>query len=341
MLVKPPAAQAAMARPDPAIRLYVLAGPDEAGSRALIASFARAMGPDAERVDFKADGAHLVDEAAAISLFGARIWIEVRVASGSGDELVEPCRALLDAGVAGNPVVLIGPSLTAKSKLTRLAETHPLAVGCVSYLPNVADAVTFTNSFAQDEGLALSRDTARAIVEATGADRGLMAREVEKLALYLDAEAGGQTPAGINDWLAIGADTPGEDIGAAVNMVLDGKVAALPRLFAELDALGTSEIRVVRAIATRALLLARLRSEVDAGRPLRQVMESSATARGIFFKEKPSVTAQLQRWDAVRLTRLIARMHALERAMKAPDNAGALLLRNGLLAVAVQAASMR
>jgi DNA polymerase-3 subunit delta len=344
MLLKGAAASTALAQPDPAVRLYVLAGPDEAGSRALADQFARAMGSEAERIDLgqrsiRDNPAILGDEVAAFGLFGGKRWILVTLASGSGDEWLSAVEAVLDAPAAGNPAIIIGSGMTAKAKLVKLAEKHVSAIAVISYLPDGQAAERIASALAETEGMTLSREVGRALVAATGGDRALIAREVEKLALYLDAAPDRPRRAEQQDWLAIGADTPEEDVGAAINLVLEGKVAALPALFAELAALGTSEIRLVRALATRALLLARLRGEIDgAGKNARTLVDAD---RSIFWKERDAVARQLGRWSAPALVRLVDRLHALERALKAPDNPGMLLLRNELLWISRAAAQAR
>lgn len=342
MLLKGSTASAALARPDPAIRLYVLGGEDEAGSRAMQADLAKAMGPDAERIDFtpaklKEDPAALADEAASMSLFGGRRWISVTIFSGGGDELVAAAENLLDAPAAGNPTVIIGASLTARSKLVKLAEKHPAAVGVISYLPDLRDADRLIEGLAKPLGLRVDHDVALALFAATGGDRALMAREVEKLALYCDADPSSPRSADIGDWHAIGADLPEEDVGAAVNVVLGGQLNELPGQFAKLAATGVADIPLIRAIARRALQLAELRTAVDGGRSVTQVIE--AAGKAIFWKERSAIAAQLSRWDSPRLARLIERLHRLEREMKAPDNAGDVLLRAGLLDIARVAAS--
>jgi DNA polymerase-3 subunit delta len=187
--------------------------------------------------------------------------------------------------------------------------------------------------------LALARDVARAIAGATGGDQGLMAQEIEKLALYADAMPGGRTEIAIDAWRAIGADLPEEDVGAAVNLVFEGKVGDLPELFISLAATGVADIRLVRSLATRAQLLARLRSLVDGGQSPRQIVE--AQGKAIFWKEKDGVIRQLGKWDSPRLARLIERLHRLERELKAPMNAETLLLRHALTDIARAAASVR
>lgn len=343
MLLKPAAAAAALARPDPAIRLYVLGGEDESGSRAMQADLAKAMGADAERIDFtpaklKEDPAALADEAASMSLFGGRRWISITIFSGGGDELVPAVENLLAAPAAGNPAVVIGGSLTARSKLVKLAEKHDAAIAVISYPPDARDADRLVAAIAAPLGLKPDREVARAIFDATSGDRGLIAREVEKLALYCDADpAGAPKSADLGDWQAIGADLPEEDVGVAVNIVLGGKLGELPALFATLEATGTSAIPLLRALSRRALQLAELRVGVEGGRSAGQVVE--AAGKAIFWKEKDMIAAQLARWDPPRLARLIERLHGLERDLKAPDNAGTILLRAGLLDIARVAAS--
>ena len=345
MLVKGQAAQRALATPDPAIKLYVLGGPDEAASRELIGSFARAMGPEAERIDLsqrqiRDTPSCLGDEVGAFGLFGGRRWILVTLTSGAGDEWVDAARHVLDAPNAGNPVIISGGALTAKSKLVKLAEAHDAAVAVISYLPDEKDRARLAADIAAAQGLTLSREVARAMAEATGGDRALMAREAEKLALFVGAsDAATPMRVELDQWLAIGADTPEEDVGAAVNLILDGRVQGLPGLFEELAALGTSEVRLVRQLTSRAILLARLRARIDSERASAAVLVKGE--RGLFWKEQDAVQRQLGRWTAPALARLVDRLHALERALKAPDNAGMLLLREEVLQIARVAAAAR
>jgi DNA polymerase-3 subunit delta len=344
MLLKAQGAARTLATLNPAIRLYVLAGPDESLSRSLMAVIARSVGKDAERIDFapaklKEDPALLADEAASISMFGGPRWICVTLFSGGGDDVLPAVENLLAAPAAGNPVVVIGGSMTGKSKLVKLAEKDPAAIAIIAYAPNAEDAARTAAELGTAEGMELSRDVVRAIASATGGDQGLMAQEIAKLALYVDATPGDKASVGIEAWRAIGADLPEEDMGAAVNLVFEGRLADLPELFITLQATGVADIRLVRALAIRAHLLARLRGAVEAGQSPRQVVE--AQGKAIFFKEKDSIIRQLGKWDSPRLARLIERLHRLERDLKAPMNAETLLLRHTLADVARVAASSR
>ena len=97
----------------------------------------------------------------------------------------------MDAPPAGNPVVLVAGNLRKDAKLVKLALASPLALAFASYLPEGQAADRVAVDLAREAGLRLEPRAAQALVAATNADRALMAREIEKLALYLDAVARG------------------------------------------------------------------------------------------------------------------------------------------------------
>src|SRR3546814_7013042 len=68
------------------------------------------------------------------------------------------------------------------------------------------------------------------------------------------------------------------------NVALGGKVRDLPEMLTKAAAVGVAEMRIIRALAIRALALARLRAEVDGGAHPATVV--SARSSGIFWKEQ-------------------------------------------------------
>ena len=146
----------ALDAPPADIRLFLLHGPDEAGSRALAERIERAMGPEAERIDLdsaalKGDPARLADEAASISLFGGARHI--RVAIANADDCVPAVDALLTAAVAGNPVVAIAGALKGTSALLKRALAEPAIMAFASYAPEGQDADRLAQAMALAEHL--------------------------------------------------------------------------------------------------------------------------------------------------------------------------------------------
>jgi len=329
----------ALDKPDPTVRLILLYGPDESGSRALAARLDKAMGDEAERIDLsgsqlKEDPARLADEAASISLFGGARHIRVDPA---GDEIIDAAEALLEASSAGNPVVVIAGNLRKDAKLVKLALGSPAALAFASYLPEGRQADQVAIEIGREMGLRLEPRAAQAIVAATNADRGLMARELEKLALFLDATPDDPKMADSAAFATIGAVNDESDLSAIVDAVLGGRPE---QAAAELALIGTAEaIGAVRAVLRRLAQIAPLRAEVAAGQSVDSVMASSG--RGIFWKDQKVVAGLLQRWSPERITTAITRLGALERAYKRSGSAGMVLVGEELLTIARAAAARR
>ena len=329
----------ALDKPDPSVRLILLYGPDESGSRALAARIDKALGSDAERIDLssgqlKSDPALLADEAASISLFGGARHIRVDPA---GDEAIEAVEALMEATSAGNIVVLVAGNLRKDAKLVKLALASPAALAFASYLPEGQQADKVAIDIAREHGLRLEPRAAQALVSATNADRGLMLREIEKLALFLDASPEDPKPADAAALATIGAANDESDLSAIVDAVMGGRP---DRAAAELALIGATEaIGVVRALLRRLAQIAPLRADVASGQSVDAVM--AGAGRAIFWKDQKVIAGLLQRWTPERITTATTRLAALERAYKRSGTAGIVLIGEELLTIARAAAAAR
>ncbi|MGF1550214.1 MAG: DNA polymerase III subunit delta [Sphingomonadaceae bacterium] len=331
----------ALAAPPPELRLFLLHGPDEAGSCARLAELARGMGAGAERIDLaaaelKADPARLADEAAAISLFGASRYI---VVDPAGEECVAAVAALLEASEAGNPVALVAGPLRASSKLLKAALASPAALAFASYLPGAREAVRLVREEARAAGLGMNPDVARRIADAAGGNRALIAREIAKLALYADADPARPRDIDHDAIDAVGADAGEGDLGRLVVCVAGGRPAELEAELVRLAGVGIEGIPLLRAVLRRMLLLARLRAEVDRGESVDKVMASSG--KSLFWKEKDGIARQLARWRSPLLARAVERLQEAQRAVMAPDGLGPRAADEELFAIARQAQRLR
>lgn len=330
-------------RLDPAVRLTLLTGPDEATMNAIAARLVALAGKEAERVDLASvqlsqDGSRLAAEAASMSLFATERVIRVEI-TGSGDDCLDAVAALLAAETAVNPVIATGASVTAKSKLVKLIEGSASGVAAICYQPDRRALVGIAMAAAEEQGLRLANAEAQLLVDLVSGDQALMRRELEKIALYLDAARDRQRQVTAADIAALGAATHEEDVSACINVALGGKVRELPDMLTKAAAVGVAEIRIIRALAIRTMQLARLRAEVDAGAHPATVV--SARSSGVFWKEQSAVTAQLHIWDSLRVARLMSRLLDCERALKASGTAGGVLFRKLMTDIAHQAARAR
>jgi DNA polymerase III subunit delta len=331
----------ALDAPPSDIRLFLLYGPDEAGSRALAARLERAMGSDAERIDLdgvtlKADPARLTDEAASISLFGDKRWIRL---APLGEEGLAAVEALLEADAAGNPVVAIMGAIKASSPILKRALADKAALAFVSYPPEAGDAIKIASTLAREHGLRIENDLARRIAQSAGNDRAVMAREIEKLALYLDAAPDRPAEADASALDAIGAGEGEGELSRLVDAVLDGSAALVCAEIARLAADGAEGIPLLRALSKRLQLLVRMGADVADGRSVNAVVEGAGKA--IFWKEKAPITRQLSRWTPARLA--IAADHVIEaeRAIKSVASPGIIMADAALITIARAAGRVR
>lgn len=339
--VKRPEIERALARPASDIRFYLLYGADESGSRALAASLARAMGADAERIDLtgailRADPARLADEAAAISLFGGARHILVEQI---GDESVGAVQALIDAPAAGNPVVAIGGALRKDSKLVKLATACPAVLAHVSYPLEARDLDRLATDLARAAGLRIDPDIAHRLAGASGGDRAVLAREIEKFASFLDAAPDRPATLDRDAFDALSADAGEADLSRLADAVLLGKPDEAEAELARLREGGVDGITLIRTLLPRLHQLASLRAAVEEGNSVDSVMAGAGKA--IFWKSQGPVTAQLRRWTSPAIATAIGRLLAAERDVKAANSAGPILVDAELLAIGRAAQRMR
>lgn len=321
--------------------LFLLHGPDTAGSDALRARLQAALGTEAERVvlttaALKSDPALLSDEAAAFSLFGGKRWILVE---GGGDELLDAVTNLLAVATPGNPVVIVAGAMRKGSKLLTLVEATPNAMAFASYLPEGRDAERVVIDLARTMGLSIAPGLARRISDASAGDRAMIALELDKFALYLDARP--EAPVTLESEVvdALSAEAEEGDLTRVVDAVLDGDAGALDRELAQLAGSGTETVALIRALSRRVLLLARHRGDVDAGASVDGVMASAG--KSMFYKEKPAVARQLGRWPSARLATVAERLLDAELDFKSPGSLGVEAIAEPLFAIAQATARVR
>lgn len=324
----------ALDSPPDHIRLFLLYGPDEAGARAQAKRLERAMGPGAERVDLdgaalKGDPARLADEAASQSLFGDKRHIRLLL---TADEAMPAIEALLDAPVAGNPVVAIAGVLKPASALLKRALADPAVMACAYYPLEGDQADKLIIALAQGQGLRIAPDVARLIVMAAGGDRAVAEREIEKLALYLDAAPERPREADAVMLEAIIAGNGEGDLSRLVDAVMDGQPARVAAEMASLSEDGIDGIALIRAMNRRVQLLARFAADVAGGQSAETVIERAG--KSLFWKDKAPVQRQLRRWSPARLATANDRLLAAERAIKAAATAGPVIAAAELITIA-------
>lgn len=327
----------AVEQPDGQIRFYLFHGPDEAQSRGLGARLVEALKASRFLISagsIKSDPASLADEAGAMNLFGGIrvVWIEP-----GGDDIIDGVQALLELPAAESPVVAIAGSLRKTSALLKLAEASPVALAFASYAPEGQDAERMVIDVGRRYGLKVSPPVAARIAASCGNDQAIVAQELQKLALYVDASPHAPKELDHEAVDAVGASAEGDFLRLA-DLALGGAVAELADELARMPAAGSEAIPVVRSLQRRLLMLAPVRARMERGERLDAVMTS--LGRSLFWKDKPLVGGMLSKWSAEDLAKVSERAGKLERELMFSDAPGREALGEELLAIARRAHSL-
>lgn len=307
----------ALDRPDPSVRFYLFHGPDEAGSRNLATRLLNSLGAEKFAVvagAIKTDPAILADEASAMALFGGprAIWIEP-----AGDEVADGVANLLEAASVESSVIAIAGALRKTSALLKLAESHGQAAAFISYVPEGRDADQMVIAAGRLEGLRIESDVAARLAADCGNNQAIVAQEVAKFAIYLDAapDRSRDLPHDVVDLL--GADSSEGNLTRLGDLALAGNGRVL---LSEIDraALTPGEaVPVVRALQRRLLQLAPLSARIDRGERADAVLTSMGKA--LFWKDKALLQRLLSIWNPERIAQAVDRCSALERTAMLSD----------------------
>jgi len=324
----------ALDRPDPAIRFYLFYGQDEGQSRGHAERLLKALEAEKSSVSAqaaKSDPALLADEAAAIGLFGGNraLWLEP-----AGDEIAPAVEALLDAPNVESPVIAIAGALRKTSPLVKLTESDPNALAHISYNLDERDAERLVEDLARGEGLRLAPGVAARIASSAGNERGIIAQELTKIALYAGASV--DSPQAIDrqtlDEIGAGAEGGWARLG---DLALSGELVRLAHEL-EASAADVDPVTVVRALQRRLMMLAPIRAEVDRGARPHDAVTSAG--KSVFWKDKDLVARLVSLWESAALERAFERSRALERKLMSrnpPPQAAAL--EEELVAIALTA----
>ncbi|MDG4885660.1 DNA polymerase III subunit delta [Mesorhizobium sp. WSM4884] len=332
-----------LARPDPAMAIVLLYGPD----RGLVAERAKTFAVktglplDDPFSVVKLDGAEvdrdegrLLDEARTVPMFSDRRLLWVRNASGQ-KALAEDIKALT-AEPAPDAIILIeAGDLKKGTGLRAIVE----AAGNAIALPCYADEARDLDSVIDDElrkaGMSMTLDARQALRRNLGGDRLASRGEIEKLVLY----AHGKKEIDLDDVNALSGDVSGASFDDAVDAVLDGKVGDFDTAFTRHCQSGGHPFLVLSSAMRQLQAIQVMRGQMESGG--RNAASVVAGARPpVFFSRRKLVEKTLERWNSEALGRALNRLQAaVLQTRKRPDLSEALA-RQALLGIAVESARL-
>lgn len=331
-----------IARPDPAVAVVLLFGPDaglvrERASKLVAITAEDPRDPfrvaDLAGPDLAKDSARLADEAGALSMTGGKRAIRVRDAA---DVLAGAVKGLIENAMPDvSMVILEAGDLPPRSPLRKLCEADPSTAAVPCYLPDAGAIADLARDIARDAGLRIDDEALAYLAESLQGDRQLARRELDKLVSYV---GDGPTITG-DDARACVGDSTERSVDDALMAVAGGRIEESDRILQKLWAEGVNAIAVLRAAQRHFGRLHQARNDMENGSSVDQAM--GRLRPPVFFKLQTPVRRQLRIWSPKALAKALERLMETEAACKRTGAPAELLTTRTLFGLTVQAARAR
>ncbi|MGB9153473.1 MAG: DNA polymerase III subunit delta [Alphaproteobacteria bacterium] len=313
-------------KPDPAVRVILVYGPDAGLVRERVMHLAKLTVPDLNdpfriamlsAATLTEDPARLYDEMAAMSLGGGRRLIRVQF---PGEGIAAVITALLADMPATDSLILIeGGDLDKRSKLRAVCEGEsPLACAVPCYVEDAAARQRTITDILNTEAIGAPREIIAALSDILPPDRMAMRSELEKFAVYV----GKDNTATLADVHASVQDAGAAELDDLVFAVGGGDAKRAMQLIERLYAEQTAPVALLRAAQRHFIRLQWARAQMDNG--LNATDAVKRLQPPVFWKHESAMAAQLRRWPRLRAEQALRRLYDAEAAVKrtgTPDTA--------------------
>jgi DNA polymerase-3 subunit delta len=322
-------------RPDLPAGVLLVYGPDAGlvreSAQRLIAHYA--AGDDGalttmEGSDIEADPGRLAVEAGTGSLFSARRVVRVR---NPGRSLATPLAAFADD--PGDAVIIVeGGNLTPRDALRALIEKSPRGRALPCFPDSAETLVKLIGNTFSAAGITADPEVATTLREALGNDREVTRRELEKLVLFAHATK----VLTREDVLTL----CGDNAQLLLDQVLDATGTGHPaRLEGALDRAFSAAMnpqQILSMALSHFTQLRRWRTEVDAGRSAREVLDGARPRP--HFSRRAALEQQVRLWSDTALAAAMARLQRATLESRERYGLTETVARRALLALATMAA---
>jgi len=236
----------------------------------------------------------LVDEVQSQSMFGGSRVIWMRDA---GPNFLKAVAPVLEGEVSGNFIVAEAGGLGRSSPLRQTFEKSARVLIVPIYEADAGETAGIVQSALAEDNLRIDQDALHRFIELAGTSRGLVQREVEKLALYCL----GTERVALSDVEAVCGNDTGANPDDLVDSVFLGETADADRLFHILIQSGVDAGRIIMTAHSHVMRLQDFRVAIERGMPPEQVLKSARPP--VFFKRQRKFQAQLRAWPLSELVK--------------------------------------
>lgn len=330
-----------LARPDGAVAIVLVYGPDRGLVSERAKLFARSTGLDLDdpfsvvkldASEVESDPGRLVDEASTVSMFGGKRLIWLRNA-GTHKGLADAVRMLVDRPPQDAWVLVEAGDLKKNAPLRSAAEGGKAAMALPCYADESRSIDQLLDQELQQAGLRIGLEARQMLKGFLGGDRLASRGEIQKLVLYCAGQESiepADVAASLGDVSSVSADQ-------VIDAMLQGRLAEMDEKMQRALSSGTAPFLLVSAAMRQFQVLTALRAEMEATN--RNASSVVAGARPpVFFARRSIVEAALGRWSLDALGQALDRLQQTVLLTRRRPELAAELTRQNLLALAVQSA---
>lgn len=289
--------------------VYLLLGNDEERKKRSVDKLRRGRTPETYDAA-ESNPEEVVSACNSYSLFGDGAFVVVRNLDAWNAAQKAKMLPYLQDPSPETDLVMLGARLGAREKLLTAVKDSGEVYDFEQ--PTGKTLVKWVLSYAKQQGLNLTEDVAGFLATRCSEDKARIAREIEKLALYVED---GQAPT-IEDVGALSLPDLQSNIFAFVDALTSGKRGRALKLLEELLSTGEPPLRIMYMVRRQYNLLARARSLVQRGTPAGELAKE--------LKIPPFVVRKLQeagrRMEDQDLERALELILDLESGLKGAQN---------------------
>lgn len=323
--------------PDPVARAILVYGPDQGLVKERAAVLGHKVVADLND-PFNAahltgeviedDPARFMDEVNAQSLMGGTRLVRV---TSPGAKFAVALKDWLKSGPGnGTLVVIEGGDLRPRDAIRKICEEAENAAALPCYVQDERDMAGFLRDLLKEHNRIAANDTITWLASALKGDRGRARMEIEKLDLYKGDDL---SPISLADAMEACGDSGAQNLDdllyAATGRNPQKAISTYQRLLDE----DTDLIVILRSFQNHIRRLHQVRSSIDEGEGTIEVAMKKLQPP-IFFKVEEAFKAQVNRFSAAVLRKMLARLNEIEADTKKTGTPSETLVGETILKLA-------